>query len=127
MQIGNDYTNSIDFSKEFKNALSVDSSIESGFGNGYRIYSKSFSSLSKANNYKDTYESKYGLNLKVVEIKNKIFLDDVMIKVVIENEDLIPDEFKTEKITIAIDKKMIKDAGGCAGAEIVQEQGIRIK
>ena len=96
VQIGDDYTNSIDFSKEFKNALSIDSSIDSGFGNGYRIYSKSFSSLSKANNYKDTYESKYGLNLKVVEINNKVFLDDGMIKVVIENDSII---LKTDETT----------------------------
>jgi len=48
-------------------------------------------------------------------------------RVNILNDELIPDEFKTEKTIVSLDKKAIKEAGGCKGAEIVQEQSLRIK
>jgi len=43
------------------------------------------------------------------------------------NEALIPAEFHKIKIVDTIDKKAIKEAGGCAGTEIVQTRGLRIR
>jgi hypothetical protein len=43
------------------------------------------------------------------------------------DESLIPDEYRTVKTVESIDKKAIKEAGGCKGAEIVQTVGVRIK
>lgn len=39
--------------------------------------------------------------------------------VLITDESLIPNKFKTKKIIWTVDKKAIKDAGGCEGTEIV--------
>ena len=43
------------------------------------------------------------------------------------NESLIPSWFIKTKTIETIDKKAIKEAGGCPGAEIVQGKGIRIR
>jgi len=47
--------------------------------------------------------------------------------VVIDDENLIPDEFKSEVITIKIDKAGIKKAGGCDGASLVSGTRLDIK
>ena len=47
--------------------------------------------------------------------------------VLIEDEDLIPAEFKTTIETIKIDKTAIKKAEGCPGAKIVQGDRLDIK
>ena len=47
--------------------------------------------------------------------------------VVIVDELAIPDEFKEEVISFKIDKRAIKDAGGCVGAEIIRKKSLQIK
>lgn len=48
-------------------------------------------------------------------------------RVQITDEAKIPANYWKVKTTETIDKKAIKDAGGCEGAEIVQDKGLRIK
>ena len=45
----------------------------------------------------------------------------------ISDEGKIPAEYRIVKEVVSIDKKAIKEAGGCPGAEIVQTEGVRIK
>lgn len=48
-------------------------------------------------------------------------------KIEIADESIIPEQFKKYETVCKIDKKAIKEAGGCLGAEIVQEESVRIK
>ncbi len=64
-----------------------------------------------------------GYDFDVISVK----LQNNPPKVFVSNEDVIPDQFKIEKTTISIDKKAIKEAGGCLGAEVIQEKSVRIK
>lgn len=45
----------------------------------------------------------------------------------IVDDAIIPKKYKVKTVNYSIDKKAIKDAGGCKGAEIVQEKSLRIK
>ncbi len=47
--------------------------------------------------------------------------------VLIKDEALIPAKYKTTEFITKVDKKAIKDDGGCAGVEIVQGESLRIK
>ncbi len=47
--------------------------------------------------------------------------------VVVTDETLIPEQFRQREIVEKIDKKAIKDAGGCPGAELVRGKSLSIK
>lgn len=57
----------------------------------------------------------------------KISLRNNPESVEILDESLIPDEFKQQVIEYKIDKRKIKDAGGCDGAKLVRNQSVVIK
>ena len=39
----------------------------------------------------------------------------------------VPDEFKKTVETVTVDKKSIKEAGGCPGAELISTKRLQIK
>lgn len=57
----------------------------------------------------------------------KISLRNNPESVIVLDESLIPSEFKEKVIEWKIDKRKIKEAGGCTGAELVRNQSVVIK
>jgi hypothetical protein len=72
-------------------------------------------------------------NMQATQIKNveceffKVSLKTNPPSVQIINMELIPADFTRQKITFEVDKKVIKQAGGCDGAIVVQNQSLMIK
>lgn len=57
----------------------------------------------------------------------KISLRNNPESVQIVDESLIPTQFLTEVVEIKVDKKAIKEAGGCPGVELVRNKSVQIK
>lgn len=62
---------------------------------------------------------------KVSDVDIALSLAKLPPSVIVEDENLIPDEFKRTKTEISIDKMAIKQAGGCPGCR-VESAGFRI-
>jgi len=77
---------------------------------------------------KDAMEDARIFKIETPEMKLSIAKNPPKVEVV--DEDLIPEEFKTEKITIVLDKKALKSAlnnGGVDGAVLVHGTRLAIK
>lgn len=57
----------------------------------------------------------------------KLSLRDNPASVVIHDESLVPDRFKTEEVSVKINKQAIKAEGGCPGASLVKGKSVVIK
>jgi hypothetical protein len=57
----------------------------------------------------------------------KVSLRDNPESVVIKDESLVPDQYKTTEIVVKINKQAIKADGGCLGVELVKGKRLVIK
>lgn len=100
--LGEGYVEYADFTKAYQGLLKIDSEIEAGFGNGYRIYSKNFKTRSLASDYVNQNASEFDCEMEIVEINESIYLKTGLINTVIEDSDVL---LKTDSKTLNYDNR----------------------
>ena len=99
IQIGEAYSIYGDFAKAYAEILKFDSLLSIGFGNDYKIFTSSFTSMEQANEYKESLSDKTDLQLEMVHINDKVLIDT-------ENLDIIVDDdvvLKNDRLTFSYD------------------------